>query len=177
MTVDSVQEVRDMAFAPDSPSLPQVYVTSSPKQDSFSTDARRARQRSSLQDAHKHLTVASLPTIVSSDQESISFIGVTEIFFYKSCILPHFLTVSEPGLLIFPVWIKLFFCFSTFFMRKNRIKGKKMKKFKRNLQLIQKYLTKCTFVLGGIRVFLSKDLLICICFPPAIQFLNFYHKK
>lgn len=136
MIVDFVQEVRDMVFVFDFFSLFQVYVIFLFKQDLFSIDVRRVRQRFFFQDVYKYLIVVFFLIIVLLDQEFIFFIGVIEIFFYKLCIFLYFLIVLEFGFLIFLVWIKFFFCFSIFFMRKNRIKGKKMKKFKGNFQLI-----------------------------------------
>lgn len=56
---------------------------------------------SSLRDTHTHLTMASLPIIVSANPKSLPFVGATDIF-YKLYILPYFLTTPKPGLWILP---------------------------------------------------------------------------
>lgn len=68
----------------------------------FSAHTQGCLERRFFSQRHsRHLTMIFLPIIVSSDQESIPFIGVIELF-YISHIPPQVLLTSKPGLLLLP---------------------------------------------------------------------------
>ena len=88
-------------FAPESSSLPEVSVTSSPEECSFSTQARMPRKKVFPSGTLRHLTMIFLPIIVSPDQGSMPLMGVIELV-YRSCFLPQVLLTPKPGLLLLP---------------------------------------------------------------------------